>query len=641
MAKGNGSPFGAIVLGMAIIGAVPAYLWVQQLTAERSPEYSRLQEHAADIQIKTWQLELADKIEASVRHNQFWNAMQIPLIVTAILALLLTLLLLYQFVVMLKVNNERAALADNNGILPIKVYKQPLLLRLIAAAYGQQLPDQVINHNTAPSMITLTPQGLTTQTDPLGAPMTYALRARFMGVQEQAARTALGRKPTAAEVKASVGAKGYTPWADPKMLAQSAEEEIDDTNQIIDAPYWHVAAAQVDKSEIALGWSPEDGEIARWNIRTDPHFAIYGKTRTGKSLFVGLPVSVGWLNKGWPLLVLDPENGKDFSALSPWAKVVQLDANDLSFNRDIWPALQEEFERRTAYLQRSGANTYLQTDLPPLGVFFEEFQHYWVRAQTDGKTASAMRDVLGAIAQRGAKLGMHLLLWAQQPQDIPREVDFNLQSLTLRQSSKAAQVMQDWEAKKLKPGQFIYDGETYNAWRLIKFNDEPGGTQYGPLRVDDDLNQVLTQLPRRKEEHFAVTPFARFPDARPVGAGGAAPVYRPEPPIVVDGTVLRPRLGVPMPAATEPRTAAPAATEPQTGQAAPHDEEFGPWTGLVMRWLREHPDRLTSGQLQMGDISEVARLIGEESGEEWLNKKSTAKNHLEAALAWNRKAIWD
>lgn len=629
MAKSSGgSPFGAIVLGMLILGTIPGYLWVRQLTAERNPEYARLQENAADIQIKTWQLELADKIEASARHNQFWNAMQWPLIVASIIALVILLFLLIQLVLGVKTRNERMALAPaDNGILPIKVYRQPFLLRMVAALYGQQLADQIVNHNIAPAMITLSPQGLTPIADPAGQAATYALRARFMGVQEQAARQALGRKPTAAEVKASVGAKGYTPWADQKMLTQmDAPEQDDEGNMIVDAPSWSVAAEQMGSHEVALGWSSENAEIARWNIRTDPHFAIYGKTRTGKSLFVGLPVSVGWLKHGWPLLVLDPENGKDFSALSPWAKVIQLDSNDLSLNRSIWGSLQEEFGRRTAYMQRTGAQTYLQTDLPPLGIFFEEFQHYWGRAQVDGKIATEMRDVLAAIAQRGAKLGMHLLLWAQQPQDIPREVDFNLLSLTLRQSSKAAQVMQDWDAKNLKPGEFIYEGEVYNAWRLIKFNDEPGGKQFGPLRVDDDFGQVLARLPQNKEYHFGNSPFSDFVDANPT---------IPLPPPINRPATLRPLSTFSAPAAVETRQPAPA----QPAKPV-HDEEFGPWTALVLEWLRQHPDRLSTGP-QRGDISEIARLIADQTGEDYLNKKSTALNHLNAAIAWNKNAIWD
>jgi hypothetical protein len=198
---------------------------------------------------------------------------------------------------------------------------------------------------------------------------------------------------------------------------------------------WKVIRGLPDLSKIPLGVD-DMGDTIWWQRKTTPHFLAAGKTGTGKTSLMQIPVAALLLHGG-QLVICDPSKGAvDFTK---WAKPRSLAfATTYPETEAAIKWVEHEMQRRVKLMREAGIGniTELPEDRrpPTLYVVFDEFNSYinsYERiqsnptgdteianyiAQASAKNAGIMRTgtALAAITTQGRTAGISLLLGAQR-----------------------------------------------------------------------------------------------------------------------------------------------------------------------------------------------------------------------------------
>jgi hypothetical protein len=216
-----------------------------------------------------------------------------------------------------------------------------------------------------------------------------------------------------------------------------------------------------DGHEIVLGRDATDSRLAVWDMYAEPHLGVWGKSRTGKTRWIGMNVAAQQARQQKRVVVFDPDGGVSWSSLMPWVTVFQVTPDGETAKR-LAGALWAEFEARDdALRQRNASSVYHMDGTPmrPLCVHLEEFSDFRTNVGAVAPTALDEFDlVVSRLLMKGAARGIHVAIYGQVPVSLPKAVASNMTWLTFRQGLNAGNDVGYWHAHTLGKGEFYYDG---------------------------------------------------------------------------------------------------------------------------------------------------------------------------------------
>lgn len=226
---------------------------------------------------------------------------------------------------------------------------------------------------------------------------------------------------------------------------------------------------------MVIGQSPEDGNLATWNVIEQPHIRLHGSSQGGKSSLARY-IAVSALVQGWRVIVLDRRRFKDWSMLGGYAELC-----DVSHPRALADSLKHlhaEYRERDQLLGKNGAPNIaaLPERLRPVRtmVVVEEFGVQLVNAKADG-VAGVVLNSLRPIAAEAGAAGLHLMMVDQLPVDWDRAIKANVSAVvTFRQPEHSGQAAGYWAAHQLQPYHFAFDGVEYKAPYIAPDKMRPG-----------------------------------------------------------------------------------------------------------------------------------------------------------------------
>jgi len=356
----------------------------------------------------------------------------------------------------------------------------------------------VLDHNLAPGHIrsyTLTEDGMVFQTSPDWDEERNRLAAVNMARQANNIQ-ALGAghfdRPTAGAMRALLEPRPPKPTG----------HQVDNNLPMLPKPAMLTPALGTalqthrNPDELLLAYEPETGEPVCWNVNYDPGFCLFGGQRQGKT-YIAKVVILSAATNGWHVVILDPEGGKDFSDLE---HVVEWHRTD---PRVILPqvrALLPEFDRRHELLNEFQAGDFRslpQADQPTrMLLVMEEFKK--MRASMSGADLAEFDRQIGDIATRGAKVGIYLLILAQDKGSAaggwPQTLDVNLTGkATVRQGKKGYGNVGYFNAHQLQPRQVGYQDEVYQAYEVAGRSLRLEGKYFQYERLIPNYTELLPQ----------------------------------------------------------------------------------------------------------------------------------------------------
>jgi NAD(P)-dependent dehydrogenase (short-subunit alcohol dehydrogenase family) len=222
--------------------------------------------------------------------------------------------------------------------------------------------------------------------------------------------------------------------------------------------------------EIVLGQAEARGfERATWRPVAVPHLAIWGSTQQGKTTGMGYTVAMQLIAAGHHVVIIDPEEEANWAKLDGWAEYHPTDP--AQFPAQI-AALAEEYERRGSVLARYGAPNWVK--LPDrsgerrMVLIVEEYGRIRTQAGDYGNLAEIDR-VMGELATRGGKRGMHMVLvdqhykgqWGKWPDPVFNNIGARA---TFRQPKEDNSLVGYHGLAFLGVGNFAYEGRTFNTF---------------------------------------------------------------------------------------------------------------------------------------------------------------------------------
>jgi len=262
------------------------------------------------------------------------------------------------------------------------------------------------------------------------------------------------------------------PTTDPRYMLPVDDDAAGAAYPIQQAPVVHDfprLVAQATGYGMLLGGNDEG--LAEWDMHRDPHLAVYGKSRTGKTRRIGLNVAAQQAKRGWRVIVFDPEGGKDWSALEPHVQVVRLTPDVTEPMLQSWlSALQRQYSYRSTELSKAGVGSAYHLpgasdSMRPVVLHLEEYGR--LRSFLEAKSPELLQafDIqIEVLAMQGASRAMHLVTYTQLPVDMPKLVASNLSSLTFRQGVNKGNTVGFWHAHELGDGEFAWSGERYRSF---------------------------------------------------------------------------------------------------------------------------------------------------------------------------------
>lgn len=208
----------------------------------------------------------------------------------------------------------------------------------------------------------------------------------------------------------------------------------------LESPFPHNLPAQWstphDPLCLPLGVTDE-GTLLLWEVQRSPHLLVLGKTGSGKSSLMRIPVCHALL-QGWQVVLCDPEKGgNDFAGWASDHALITVGLGEWKKAEQAVRWCEQEMRRRVHLLTTRGVTCC--DELPPevrpprLLITFDEFNSYlshYVPLPADGgdlrqaKRNHQLREqntsiretmvMLAAIATQGRTAGISLLLGAQR-----------------------------------------------------------------------------------------------------------------------------------------------------------------------------------------------------------------------------------
>jgi len=251
---------------------------------------------------------------------------------------------------------------------------------------------------------------------------------------------------------------------EPRRLPLGQSEPPAPAPMIAARPATFTAADLAGRSGWLLGYDSKTNEELELDPLGDPHLAVWGKTRSGKTRNVGMPVATQQALQGHRVVVLDPERGVSWNALSERVAVESLSVD----NASLWArVLMYEFERRGRWMEENGVSDmhYGQRTPPLFCLHVDEFHNVRKVLERQAPDAyAALTDALSTIAARGAARGMHMTVYAHVPDDVPVEIAGNVATLTFKQGQNVGNRVGYWHAHELQAGEFAFEGRRFKAF---------------------------------------------------------------------------------------------------------------------------------------------------------------------------------
>jgi len=225
-----------------------------------------------------------------------------------------------------------------------------------------------------------------------------------------------------------------------------------------------------ESGEIILGQAQDRGFVrAVWRPVMVPHLAVWGSTQQGKTSGIGFSVALQLIAAGYLVFILDVEEEANWSVLNGWAEYHPTDPTQ--FPGQV-KALADEWTRRGEILRQSQTSNW--SALPAsaqerrMAIIVEEYGRIRTQAGDYGNLDDIDR-VLGDLAARGGKRGMHLVLLDQhyrgQFGKWPGPVLNNAGSrVTFRQPVEDYSLAGYYGLQSLARGQFAYEGNKYDSY---------------------------------------------------------------------------------------------------------------------------------------------------------------------------------
>lgn len=267
----------------------------------------------------------------------------------------------------------------------------------------------------------------------------------------------------------------------------------------------------------------QNRRVKWYNLKSDPHILIAGKTRAGKSNYINTIVSTV-IQTHSPaelrLALIDNKGGVEFSH---YKGIPHLLGDVVKTPREVMPKLREVrqiMNERLALLEAAGkkdifsynASVPVQDRLPQIIVLIDEMQ----TLLNKGKWTRNVHHQLAVLGSQGAAPGIHLILCTQHPSKevVPMPVKTNMSCfIAFRMSAHASQTILSEplaaELPRRVPGRcvvasgiemeqaqtpFISDEEVADAvqYSIKQFSAVaalPGGVP-APAVEDDDTSEV-------------------------------------------------------------------------------------------------------------------------------------------------------
>lgn len=181
----------------------------------------------------------------------------------------------------------------------------------------------------------------------------------------------------------------------------------------------------------------DEGTTISWDVRQSPHLLVLGKTGSGKSSLMRIPVCHALL-QGWQVVLCDPEKGgNDFAGWASDRALMTVGLGEWKKAEHVIHWCEQEMRRRVQLISSYGVTCCddlpLSVRPPHLLITFDEFNSYlshYVPLPADGgdlrqaKRNQQLREqntsiretmvMLAAIATQGRTASISLLLGAQR-----------------------------------------------------------------------------------------------------------------------------------------------------------------------------------------------------------------------------------
>lgn len=219
-----------------------------------------------------------------------------------------------------------------------------------------------------------------------------------------------------------------------------------------------------------VGQNKEDGAHAVFRPAVDVHGAIVGSSGSGKTSNVGYLLALNALQAQNRLVILDGDNGIDWSS---WASVAEWHEADETNMIDYLELILAEHERRAGILTAHSlsdiaADPAVLADNPRTIVLIEEFGSLMDRLRATSRGMAARADfLLNELMRRSRKTAIHVVMLDQYPERWTDQTIVNTGAKFVFQidGGKGAK-MSAFNADNLDVGQFVCRNKQYDCFNM-------------------------------------------------------------------------------------------------------------------------------------------------------------------------------
>ena len=280
----------------------------------------------------------------------------------------------------------------------------------------------------------------------------------------------------------------------------------------------------------------EEGDLATFDPLRHSHAAIVGSPGTGKTTSVGYLLAAHALRHGWHVTILDADNGAAWAPFAAHAEHVETDPANLPGQLG---SIMAEFGRRMNILRDAGAAdvgglSHLRRTL----IIIEEFGDLISTLDLrDKNAAGSVNAQLDTLLRRGRKVGLHVALIDQYPENWSNQLIAGTKFRAVFQlGPNQGNKVQEYDAYKLPArGAFYWQSKQYAAWHA-----EPALRQLlAAVPAIDPQARLLAPVHSPVHGHVHGPFMARSPEVAPpppvVNTAHEQPMNTAPAPVTVDG----------------------------------------------------------------------------------------------------------
>ena len=234
---------------------------------------------------------------------------------------------------------------------------------------------------------------------------------------------------------------------------------------------------QSNRRKWVIGQNPETGALAHFDLIDDVNLFAIGVPGQGKSASMLMQAVAQSLKAGHKLIVLDGKGGSDFGMLDQHCEYHIADGESI-----FWQMQQvhAEYLRRQEILNKHRASNLraLRQDhgieLPHMVIVFDEFgsvlQDFY--SNTTGKGSEGkiqtFKNFVGQTMRKGRAAGLHWVLGDTNATNLTHDMLTAMHTFVVafRLDKRQNGLVDEQKAIHLRPGQFVLNGEQYNAFHF-------------------------------------------------------------------------------------------------------------------------------------------------------------------------------